>query len=132
MRCCTRARRCGSGTTTSARLSCAWWRSPSVDSDIETRDLTPAPARALDEQSFVVSPDGRTVITGWAVDDEPGFPRPQLVAIDVATGEHRVLASEPYVFFADPAFSPDGRRIACLRVEDSSYDEAPRPSSVAA
>ena len=31
---------------------------------IEGRDLTPAPARALDEQSFVVSPDGRTVVTG--------------------------------------------------------------------
>ena len=95
---------------------------------IEGRDLTPAPARALDEQSFVASPDGRTVVTGWAVDDEPGFPRPRLVAIDVATGEQRVLANEPYVFFADPAFSPDGRRIACVRVQDSSYDEAPRPT----
>ena len=97
------------------------------DDEPTPHDLTPAPARALDEQSFVISPDGSTVVTGWAVDDEPGFPRPQLVAIDVATGEHRVVASDPHVFYADPAFSPDGRRIACLRVEDSSYDDPPRP-----
>ena len=98
------------------------------EADSEVRELTPAPGRALDEQGFVMTPDGRTVITGWAVDDEPGFPRPQLVAIDVASGEQRVLASEPYVFFADPAVSPDGRSLACLRVEDSSYDQAPTPT----
>jgi dipeptidyl aminopeptidase/acylaminoacyl peptidase len=96
--------------------------------EVEPRELTPAPSRALDEQAFVISPDGTTVVTGWAVDDEPGFPRPQLVAIDVATGEQRVLASEPYVFYAEPAISPDGRRVACLRVQDSTYDEAPRPT----
>ena len=31
------------------------------------RDLTPAPGRALDRQSFCVSADGRTVATGWWV-----------------------------------------------------------------
>ena len=98
------------------------------DANSDVRELTPAPGRALDEQSFVVTHDGRTVITGWAVDDEPGFPRPQLVAIDTASGEQRVIANEPYVFFADPAVSPDGASIACLRVEDSSYDEAPSPA----
>jgi dipeptidyl aminopeptidase/acylaminoacyl peptidase len=95
--------------------------------DAAPKELTPQPARALDEQAFTVSPDGATVVTGWAVDDEPGFPRPQLVAIDVATGAHRVVASEPDVLFADPAFSPDGRRLACVRVQDSTYDEPQRP-----
>jgi len=94
----------------------------------QVRDLTPTPRRSLDEQSFTLSPDGRTVVTGWAVDDEPGFPRPQLVAIDTTTGERRVLTDEPYVFFADPQVSPDGRQVVCVRVEDSTYDEAPRPS----
>jgi dipeptidyl aminopeptidase/acylaminoacyl peptidase len=90
-------------------------------------DLTPRPGRALDEQEFVLSPDGRTVVTGWAVDDEPGYPRPKLVAIELATGAQRVLTDEAYVFYASPQVSPDGRFVACLRVTDSTYDEAPRP-----
>jgi dipeptidyl aminopeptidase/acylaminoacyl peptidase len=98
-----------------------------VDSG-EVRDLTPSPRRSLDEQAFALSPDGRTVVTGWAVDDEPGFPRPQLVVIDTTTGERRILTDEPYVFFADPQVSPDGKQVVCVRVEDSTYDEAPRPN----
>jgi len=93
----------------------------------EIRDLTPQPQRALDEQAFDITPDGGTVVTGWAVDDEPGFPRPQLVAIDVATGAHRVLAADAGASFSDPVISPDGTRVACVRVQDSTYDEAPLP-----
>ena len=96
-----------------------------ADAVVDARDLTPQPGRALDEQAFTVSPDGRTIVTGWAVDDEPGYPRPHLVAIDTATGETRTVAAEPGQFYADPAFSPDGRQLACLRVRDSSYDEPP-------
>jgi dipeptidyl aminopeptidase/acylaminoacyl peptidase len=99
---------------------------PAVTADggeAEPVDLTPAPGRALDEQHYALTPDGRTVVTGWAVDDEPGFPRSQLVAIDTATGEPRVLAADPGAVFSDPVVSHDGRRVACLRVEDSSYDE---------
>jgi dipeptidyl aminopeptidase/acylaminoacyl peptidase len=92
------------------------------------RDLTPVPQRSLDEQSFVLTPDGGTLVTGWAIADEPGYPRPQLVAIDVRTAERRVLADDPYVFYADPAVSHDGRYVACIRVEDSTYDESPRPA----
>jgi len=93
------------------------------DGEAEPVDLTPAPGRALDDQHYTISPDGRTVVTGWAVDDEPGFPRPQLVAIDAATGARRVLAADPTATFADPVVSHDGRRVACVRVVDSSYDE---------
>jgi dipeptidyl aminopeptidase/acylaminoacyl peptidase len=93
----------------------------------EPADLTPRPARALDEQAYAVSPDGRFVVTGWAVDDVPGLPRPTLVLIEVASGEHRVLAAESGVMFGDPAFSPDGSQVACIRVADSTYDEPPRP-----
>ena len=101
----------------------------SVDegSDAQVRELTPSPGRALDEQHFAMTADGRTIFTGWAVDDEPGFPRPLLVAIDAVSGEQRVIASEPHVFFADPVVSPDGRTLACIRVEDSGYEQAPTP-----
>ena len=95
---------------------------------VNVRDLTPSPARSLDEQTFVLAPDGRTAVTGWAVDDEPGFPRPQLALIDVTTGQRRVLAGEPDVFYADPHVSPDGSKVVCVRVQDSTYDEAPQPN----
>ena len=91
-------------------------------------DLTPDPGRALDEASFAVSPDGATVLTTWAVADEPGYPRTQLVAIDTATGGRRVLADEPGVFFDQPAIAPDGRQAICVRMRDSTYDDPPTHS----
>lgn len=100
-----------------------------AEGDIDQwRDLTPQPDRALDEQHFVVTPDGSTVVTGWAVPDEPGYPRTRLVAVDVASGEQQVLAADPDCFFAEPAVSPDGRLVVCVRIVDSTYDEPPRRS----
>lgn len=93
--------------------------------DEDPRDLTPTPGRALDEASFVLSPDGTSVITGWSVPDEPGFPRSRLVAIDTASGEQHILADEPYVFFSDPDVSRDGRSVVCVRTVDSTYDDPP-------
>jgi dipeptidyl aminopeptidase/acylaminoacyl peptidase len=101
--------------------------SGNAESDDAARELTPTPGRALDDQSFVVSPDGATVVSGWGIDDEPGLPRPQLVVIDTTTGQRRVLASDPHARYGDAAFSPDGRSVACVRVTDSDYEEAPRP-----
>ena len=95
--------------------------------EAEPVDLTPAPGRALDEQHYALTPDGRTVVTGWALPDEPGFPRAQLVTIDAASGSQRVLAAEPGAVFADPVVSHDGRFVACVRVADSTYDEPPLP-----
>ncbi|HEY2299644.1 MAG TPA: S9 family peptidase [Jatrophihabitans sp.] len=89
-------------------------------------ELTPDPGRALDEASFAITPDGMTVITDWAVPDEPGYPRPRLVAIDTASGEHRVIADGPDVFFGSPAISRDGTTVVCVRMTDSSYDSPPQ------
>ncbi len=98
-----------------------------ADGESEPVDLTPAPGRALDDQHYALTPDGRTVVTGWAVAAEPGFPRAQLAAIDTATGERRVLAAEDRAVFAEPVVSHDGRFVACFRVADSTYDEPPLP-----
>jgi dipeptidyl aminopeptidase/acylaminoacyl peptidase len=91
----------------------------------EPKDLTPEPGRALDEQGFDVAPDGSTVVTAWATFDTPGYPHEQLVAIDVASGAQRVLARADDHAFGDPVVSPDGRRVACIRHRDSTWDLPP-------
>jgi dipeptidyl aminopeptidase/acylaminoacyl peptidase len=94
--------------------------------ETELRDLTPEPARALDEQRFAVAPDGSFVVTGWAEPDEPGMPRARLVVIDVKSGEHRVLADEKNVSFGEPAVSPDSRSVVCIRAVEGDYDNPPQ------
>ena len=94
--------------------------------ELDLRDLTPQPGRALDEQHFAVAPDGSFVVTGWAEADEPGLPRAHLVVIDAQTGEHRVLVDEKNVGFGDPAISPDGRSVVCIRAVDGDYDDPPQ------
>jgi dipeptidyl aminopeptidase/acylaminoacyl peptidase len=91
-------------------------------------DLTPSPGRALDESSAAITPDGSTVITSWAVIDEPAFPRTKLVAIDVATGAQRVLADQPNAGFGQPAVSCDGRFAVCVRDQHTTYDDPPKVS----
>ncbi|HZB34181.1 MAG TPA: S9 family peptidase [Streptosporangiaceae bacterium] len=92
----------------------------------EPRDLTPQPGRALDEESFVVTPDGSTVLTGWAVPEARGARHTELVAIDVATGTRRTLLAEPgrADYFA-PRVSPDGRMAVCIREAHGTTREPP-------
>jgi dipeptidyl aminopeptidase/acylaminoacyl peptidase len=86
-------------------------------------ELTPSPARALDEQSAEVTPDGSTVVTGWADWDAHGERTGQIMVIDAATGERRLLLAEPGQDFSDPCLSPDGRLAACLRESHDRYDK---------
>jgi dipeptidyl aminopeptidase/acylaminoacyl peptidase len=79
------------------------------------RDLTPSPGRALDQQSFTLSADGRTVVTSWRRWDSPGELRAELVAIDVADGSRRTLLSATGTDFEQPLTSPDSRWVACVR-----------------
>ncbi len=88
-------------------------------------DLTPVPHRALDEASCTLTPDGSTVLTSWAVFDEPGFPRARLLAIDTASRDQRVLADDPDASFGAPAVSRDGRKVVCVREQDATYESAP-------
>src|SRR5579859_5187335 len=55
------------------------------------RDLTPEPGRALDGESFALTPDGTSVLSGWWQWYPAGESHCELVMIDVATGKRRVL-----------------------------------------
>jgi len=79
------------------------------------RPLTPAPGRALDEVDVAVTPDGGTVVCGWDT-GEVGNPRTRLVAIEVASGERRVLLDDPGSSAGHLACSPDGRLAVCERI----------------
>jgi dipeptidyl aminopeptidase/acylaminoacyl peptidase len=89
---------------------------------LETRDLTPDPGRALDENSFEATPDGAVVVTAWSAWDKAGNRTTEVDVIDAATGERRVLLTTPDSDFEDPHISPDGRLVACIRVTHDSYD----------
>jgi len=88
----------------------------------EPRDLTPEPGRALDEQHFELTPDGRFAVTGWAVRDDAGNSHNDLVVIDCASGERSTLLSASGFDFADPHISPDGRSVLCTRETHETYD----------
>ncbi|MET0191407.1 MAG: alpha/beta fold hydrolase [Pseudonocardia sediminis] len=93
---------------------------------LDWTDLTPEPGHALVEADHDVSPDGRTVVTGWYTAYGHGEWRPSVVAIDVATGERRVLLDDPSAEFSGPRVSPDGTRVVALRETVPSPDRAPR------
>ncbi|GAA1503142.1 S9 family peptidase [Sphaerisporangium rubeum] len=91
----------------------------------EPRELTPDAAGSLVEAAFAVTPDGATVVTTWLEALDAGQSRSDLVAIDVASGERRVLAtSENHDFIGPVAISPDGRKAVCLRERHASEDLA--------
>jgi dipeptidyl aminopeptidase/acylaminoacyl peptidase len=90
---------------------------------VATRDLTPDPGRALDQQSFEVTPDGSAAVTGWSTWDERGEQTDEVDVIDMATGERRILLAEPGYDFDSPRISPDGRLVACRREGHDSYDK---------
>jgi dipeptidyl aminopeptidase/acylaminoacyl peptidase len=87
------------------------------------RPLTPEPGRALDEVDVAVTPDGGTVVCGWDT-GEPRNPRTRLVAIDVASGERRVLLDDPGSSVGRVACSPDGRLVVCERYRHGDPDRA--------
>ena len=89
------------------------------------RDLTPEPGRALDEETFELTPDGTSVLTGWWQWDPAGLSHAELVAIDVASAKRQVLLSAPEYNFESPRVSPDGRLIVCLRETQSTAELPP-------
>jgi len=75
--------------------------------------LTPAPERALDEASFSLTSDGSTVVTTWQPPGLVADSHTELVAIEVASGERRVLLDDRESSVDQVACSPDGRSVVC-------------------
>jgi len=92
-----------------------------------TRDLTPDAGRALDDQTFGMSPDGSLAVSGWRVTDTPGSLRIEVAVIDVRTAQRRTLLRDSGHDFSDPAVAPDGKLLVAFRTEHDSYD---RPGDV--
>jgi dipeptidyl aminopeptidase/acylaminoacyl peptidase len=86
----------------------------------ELVDLTPDPGRALDEQSFDLSPDGSVAVSGWRVPATAG-PRVDVVVIEVAAGTHRTLLTAADADFGQPLVSPDGALVVASRSEHDTY-----------
>ena len=92
------------------------------------RTLTPGPGRALDDAHATISPDGTTVVTTWTDWSDLVRMRTDLVAIDVASGQQRTLATAAGHDHESPAFSPDGATIACIRTTFGDPEHAPVPT----
>ena len=97
-----------------------------TDPRLALHDATPDARKALVEQHAAISPDGRTLVTGWTVPLARGDQRSRLVAVDVESGEHRTLVDDERADLAGPAISPDGRWVAYTRETISTPHEAPR------
>jgi dipeptidyl aminopeptidase/acylaminoacyl peptidase len=79
------------------------------------RDLTGHVGRALhDEATWDITPDGRTVVTMWAVGEAQASQRDTLVAIDVETGDRRMLADDDGLEYWEPRISPDGTQVVVV------------------
>jgi dipeptidyl aminopeptidase/acylaminoacyl peptidase len=101
---------------------------PPGEGRLEPGGLTSSPGGGLEEVDFAVTPDGGTVVTGWQAWEDVGNPRTKLVAIDVASGERRVLVDDPAGSFGAVACSPDGRGAVCEHSGHGSPEQAPAVS----
>ena len=90
------------------------------------RDLTPQPGGALREAGFDISADGRFLVTTWRVTGPGPTERSVLLRVDLASGEHLVVADDPDAELEHPTISPDGSAIAYTRETISTPDRAPR------
>ncbi|WP_129668892.1 alpha/beta hydrolase family protein [Phytoactinopolyspora endophytica] len=95
---------------------------PLADAAVQLRDLTPDAGRALERASYDISPDGSTVVSTWNVPGRGSY-RQALVALDVATGDRRVLAEGSSYEYSAPRISPDGRSVAAIRERDTASDD---------
>lgn len=70
-----------------------------------------------------LSPDARTLVATWLVDDRDALQRSTVVVIDLATGERRTLADTAEHDYSAPRVSPDGTRVALtVRRRDSATE----------
>ena len=96
--------------------------------DLPPADLTTQPGAALRDTDFDVSDDGSFVVTSWQRAAPNASLHSVLVRIDVASGEHTVIADDPDADLWSPAISPDGSAVAFIRESYSTPQLAPRIS----
>lgn len=83
--------------------------------DEAMHDVTGHAGRALhDDATWDITADGRTIVTVWAVAEPGAAQRNTIVAIDVETGERRVLAGDAGHNYDEPRISPDGTQVAVV------------------
>ena len=99
------------------------------DAACAPRDVTPDAGRALFEPSFALSPDGTLAATTWWQWRDGMQSHKELALIDLATGQRTVLLTDPELNYDSPAFSPDGRYLACVR-ETHLTPESPHDFSL--
>jgi dipeptidyl aminopeptidase/acylaminoacyl peptidase len=89
------------------------------------RDLIPEPGRGLDDAGFDISADGTTVVASfWREGGDPRERYQDLVAVDVAFGQRRIVARDD-AWFEAPACSPDGRWVAAVRTTRATPEQPP-------
>jgi len=93
---------------------------------LDLADVLPQPGNALREADYGLSPDGRFVVSSIQVPQAKGSQRSEIVLLDRAGGDRRVLATDPSDSFFAPVFSPDGSRVAYARESISTPEVAPR------
>lgn len=87
---------------------------------------------ALRDAELALDPVGSTVVATWMRTGPRRSPDDlvsDLVAIDVATGQRRVLVDDGRSFAA-PAVSPDGSRLVCVAADLGAPDRAPEHALV--
>lgn len=94
------------------------------------RDLTPDAGYGLEDVRTEISADGRTVVSGWRTVPEAVRESSHLVAIDVTSGERRVLAqrderAEDQHEYGDPCIAPDGSWVAFVDITADTPERAP-------
>ncbi|MFI5292672.1 MAG: alpha/beta fold hydrolase, partial [Candidatus Limnocylindrales bacterium] len=85
----------------------------------EPRDLTGSTQEALVDPGLEIAAGGTFVVVTWQRTTRPV--RSDLVLIDRASGKRRELTDGDAQYWS-PAISPDGRSVACVRVEFGTPD----------
>jgi dipeptidyl aminopeptidase/acylaminoacyl peptidase len=89
-------------------------------------DLTAQPGGALRDTDFDVSDDGSFVVTSWQRPAPHASRHSVLVRIDIASGDHAVIADDADADLWSPTISPDGSAVAFVRESYSTPLRAPR------
>ena len=95
------------------------------DACAELEPVLDGTGQHLDHVDFDITPDGSTVVTGWNPRTGMADLATNLIAVDVATGERRMLA-DGEIAYGGARCSPDGRWVTCVQEVLGDPDHAER------